>query len=176
MRSPSSLVAQADGTGPSVLRTALSGDREMYHHRFMSALKARGRMPWLVCSPKAVLARPDLSNARKREILAFWMSDLHAVENSPALRQLPGGAIVRLDEIREALLALDGQSSRGRKETAAAVRRHFHARLGGTRHRFALYGPSGDGDDGPPKRPAGAARQAIYQMHAASGGGRGASA
>jgi hypothetical protein len=45
----------------------------------------------------------------KRAILAAWVSDACAVENLPNWRKLPGtGALVALDDILDALRALDG--------------------------------------------------------------------
>jgi hypothetical protein len=45
----------------------------------------------------------------KRAILASWVSDACAVENLPNWRKLPEtGALVPLDDILDALQALDG--------------------------------------------------------------------
>jgi hypothetical protein len=59
--------------------------------------------------PKDVLAHPDLSITDKRAILASWASDASAIASCPALRA-PNGlkAPVTIDEILEALCALDG--------------------------------------------------------------------
>jgi hypothetical protein len=47
----------------------------------------------------------------KRAILASWASDACAVEAAPASRRVPGsGRIVSVDEILEALRALDKQA------------------------------------------------------------------
>jgi hypothetical protein len=52
---------------------------------------------------------PDLGVGAKRAILAAWVSDACAVENLPNWRKLPGtGALVALDDILDALQALDG--------------------------------------------------------------------
>lgn len=59
--------------------------------------------------PQEVLAHPALGEGDKRAILAGWASDACAVENLPNWRKLPGtGALVVLDDILEALRALDG--------------------------------------------------------------------
>jgi hypothetical protein len=42
--------------------------------------------------PSEVLSHPLLSAPEKRCVLAAWASDAFAVEGSPWLRQLPGGA------------------------------------------------------------------------------------
>ena len=75
--------------------------------------------------PIEVLADPDLNPDEKREILAAWASDACAVEVSPALRRAPGSAwIVRIDEILEALRALDKQAGlRGASWARRQVRR-----------------------------------------------------
>ena len=75
--------------------------------------------------PIEVLADPDLNPDEKREILAAWASDACAVEASPALRRAPGSAwIVRIDEILEALRALDKQAGlRGASWARRQVRR-----------------------------------------------------
>lgn len=61
-------------------------------------------------------SRPqDLANdhaltvSRRRELLAFWASDIHAVAGSPALRSYDFGVAVSIDEIFDALKSLDDQ-------------------------------------------------------------------
>jgi hypothetical protein len=50
-----------------------------------------------------------LACSEKRALLASWASDACAVENRPNWRKLPEtGALVPLDEILDALQALDG--------------------------------------------------------------------
>jgi len=64
--------------------------------------------PSEVTHPCAVLDHPGLSLSRKRALLAAWASDACAVEGRPAWRQLPhSGAVVAVDDILEALRALD---------------------------------------------------------------------
>ena len=59
--------------------------------------------------PQEVLAHPALGPSDKRAILASWASDACAVENLPNWRRLPEtGALVALDDILDALRALDG--------------------------------------------------------------------
>jgi hypothetical protein len=55
------------------------------------------------------VAHPVLDTSAKRAILASWASDACAVENLPNWRKLPkADALVPLDEILDALRALDG--------------------------------------------------------------------
>jgi len=59
--------------------------------------------------PQEVLMHRGLEGGAKRAILASWVSDACAVENLPNWRRLPGtGALVALDDILDALRALDG--------------------------------------------------------------------
>jgi hypothetical protein len=59
--------------------------------------------------PRDVIANPNLSLAEKRAILASWASDASAIASCPALRAPDGlKAPVHIDEILEALRALDG--------------------------------------------------------------------
>ncbi len=63
----------------------------------------------LFMEPSEVLAHPALARSEKRAILASWASDACAVENLPNWRKLPEtGALVPLDDILDALQALDG--------------------------------------------------------------------
>ncbi|MBR0915458.1 hypothetical protein [Bradyrhizobium japonicum] len=59
--------------------------------------------------PKDVVSHPDLSLSEMRAILASWASDASAIASCPALRAPEGlKAPVTIDEILEALCALDG--------------------------------------------------------------------
>ena len=59
--------------------------------------------------PQDVLSHPALGTSDKRAILASWASDACAVKNMPNWRRLPEtGALVALDDILDALQALDG--------------------------------------------------------------------
>jgi hypothetical protein len=63
----------------------------------------------LLRDPQEVLAHPTLVSSEKRALLASWASDACAVENLPNWRKLPEtGTLVPLDEILDALQALDG--------------------------------------------------------------------
>jgi hypothetical protein len=63
--------------------------------------------------PRDVVADPTISIGEKRAILASWASDAAAVSSNPALRELPGSHPVTIDEILEALSALDPRPPKG---------------------------------------------------------------
>jgi hypothetical protein len=48
-----------------------------------------------------------LTLSRKRQLLAYWGSDIHAVGGSPALRAYAFGTAVSIAEVQEALCKLD---------------------------------------------------------------------
>jgi hypothetical protein len=63
--------------------------------------------------PRDVVGDPKLSLAEKRAILASWASDASAIASCPAPRAPDGlKAPVHIDEILEALQALDGGGPR----------------------------------------------------------------
>ncbi len=75
-------------------------------HRGGETLEAK-TLPF--SAPQEILAHPALDTSDKRAILASWASDACAVENLPNWRKLPEtGALVPLDDILDALRALDG--------------------------------------------------------------------
>ena len=57
--------------------------------------------------PDEVVSDCRLTHAEKREMLASWASDVRAVPNAPALRQLDNGAVVRIDDVLRALNSLN---------------------------------------------------------------------
>ncbi len=59
--------------------------------------------------PRDIVADTTISIATKRAILASWASDAASVTSNPALRELQGCQIVTIDEILEALSALDDE-------------------------------------------------------------------
>lgn len=59
--------------------------------------------------PRAVVFDLTMSTESKRALLASWASDMHAVENFPALRRLGDGTILCIDHILAALKALDAE-------------------------------------------------------------------
>ena len=63
--------------------------------------------------PRDVVSDPALSRSEKRAILASWASDASAIASCPALRAPCGlKAPVHIDDILEALCALDGSGPR----------------------------------------------------------------
>jgi hypothetical protein len=67
--------------------------------------------------PVGTFAHPDqvvrdlrLTRDEKRAILASWASDACAVEAAPALRRVPDGRLVTIDEVMEALRLLDREA------------------------------------------------------------------
>ena len=57
--------------------------------------------------PRDIVEDPILTLARKRQLLAYWASDIHAVPGAPALRSYAFGPSVSIDDIQSALCALD---------------------------------------------------------------------
>jgi len=106
--------------------------------------------------PNEILNDPAMSRAEKRELLASWASDARAVPGRPSLRQLEDGSRIEVDEILQALKALDadicastsqqtpGQSRRPAQRRARLSFPHW-ARIVGHRRR--------DDDDDPPPCP-----------------------
>jgi len=80
--------------------------------------------------PEDVARDPDLTLNEKRAILASWASDACALEAAPELRQAPSGALVRFDDIMQALQALDRQAGEAgggkpwRRQVRGMLRRH----------------------------------------------------
>lgn len=68
-----------------------------------------------------IVADPSISPSRKRALLAYWASDLHAVAGSPSLRCV-GGVTNTIDSILDALCSLDAeidQAAMARTSTTA---------------------------------------------------------
>jgi hypothetical protein len=65
--------------------------------------------------PTDVVRDPDLTLNEKRAILASWASDACALEATPELRAGPSGAVVRWDDIMDALRTLDREAERNGK-------------------------------------------------------------
>lgn len=59
--------------------------------------------------PHDIVDDRSLTVARRRELLAFWASDIHAVSGAPALRRHVSGVAVTIDDIMDALKALDDE-------------------------------------------------------------------
>ncbi|HEY9010404.1 MAG TPA: hypothetical protein VIN06_05255 [Devosia sp.] len=59
--------------------------------------------------PRDIADDPTLTVSRKRELLAYWASDIHAVTGAPALRAIAAGPTVSIDDIMDALKSLDAR-------------------------------------------------------------------
>jgi hypothetical protein len=97
--------------------------------------------------PAQVLRNPALSKEEKRALLASWASDVHAIADAPSLRRLEDGTVLHIDDILEALKALDAG--------AETIRRPA-ARLPVRRPDGKPYFRLVDDDDDPPPKPAAA--------------------
>jgi hypothetical protein len=80
----------------------------------------------LFAHPSEVLSDWELGVSGKRSLLASWVSDAFAVENSPSLRQLARGAVVCVGDIMDALKSLDEP----RREAAFTISQSFERRGG----------------------------------------------
>jgi hypothetical protein len=104
--------------------------------------------------PDDVLGDAWLTAAEKREILASWASDVRAVADAPALRQLDNGAVIRIDDVLRALTALGDSRDVGKPALVSRRdRRNSRLRLP-KRLRSALRRSWKDDDDDPPPCPA----------------------
>ena len=89
--------------------------------------------------PRDVVSHPTLSLSEKRAILASWASDASAIASCPALRGPDGlKAPVTIDEILEALCALDG----GPHDIRRAASRCVCGRSSGPQRRTIYGSPS----------------------------------
>jgi hypothetical protein len=109
--------------------------------------------------PEQVVSDPTLKLEQKREILASWASDRHAVPDTPNLRQLDSGAILEVEEILEALRGLDNiQRSLGQVhrpfERRSGIRPPRRSVFPGWRSQRSQLDGRDDGDDDPPPFPA----------------------
>lgn len=106
----------------------------------------------LLGHPDDVLLQPDLTVAEKREILAAWASDAHAVPDRPGFRQLDSGAVVGVDAILRALRTLDGVEGERAPPNRKTGPRRRRTLLPFMRTAFRRR----DDDDDPPPTPAAA--------------------
>jgi hypothetical protein len=72
--------------------------------------------------PTEIVHDPVLTLARKRQLLDYWASDIHAITGRPALRSYAHGPTVSIDEIQAALCELDTMVDSG-----AIARRVHHS-------------------------------------------------
>jgi len=104
--------------------------------------------------PADVVADHWLNLEKKRAILASWASDVHAVPDAPGLRQLDNGAVIRVDDILQALRSLDMHAPNADISSIRFQpigRRHAGV---ATRLKFGLRRNRSDDDDEPPPCPA----------------------
>ena len=87
--------------------------------------------------PWDVVLDANLTGIEKKEILAEWASDIHAVEGRPELRMNESGAVLALDRILECLRLVDAEIAAGTAPRAVTrvLRPKPLARLG--RYRTA---------------------------------------
>ena len=57
--------------------------------------------------PREIVHDPLLTLARKRQLVSYWLSDIHAVAGCPALRSYQFGPSVTVDDLFAALTELD---------------------------------------------------------------------
>jgi hypothetical protein len=57
--------------------------------------------------PREIVADPELTVARKRALLARWMSDANSVSGAPDIRRSPAGVTTTVGHLRDALAKLD---------------------------------------------------------------------
>ena len=57
--------------------------------------------------PRAIAADPLLTVARKRALLARWLSDANAVGGAPSIRRSPAGVTTTVEHLRQAMDQLD---------------------------------------------------------------------
>jgi len=121
--------------------------------------------------PDDVLSDPFLSQSEKRAILASWVSDARALESAPALRQLDNGAVVRLDDILQALKALDRESSSDPSGQIIRLnpRRIARKRAAIPRWVSKVIRRKNDDDDEPPPCPAASAIPIRFSFVEANG-------
>jgi len=125
-----------------------------FHEHCAGRLASGSSADELFPSKSSVFAHPDevlrdgeLSIEGKRALLASWASDAFSIENSPSLRQLGSGIVVRVDDIMEALETLDEP----RRDAAFTISRS-HARR--ARKPIARRRNSRPQDDDEPTPPA----------------------
>lgn len=57
--------------------------------------------------PREIVADPELTVARKRALLAHWLSDANTLPGAPHIRRSPAGVTVSVDHLRTSLEKLD---------------------------------------------------------------------
>jgi hypothetical protein len=104
-----------------------------------------------------VLNDARLNSSEKRAILSSWVSDAHAVVDQPALRRLDDGRVIAVDDILDALKAIDGEGGPRMRIGAASHRLRTVSRRGakvGARWLSLMSRRKNSDDDDPPPSPA----------------------
>lgn len=57
--------------------------------------------------PREIVADPELTVARKRALLAHWLSDANTLSGAPHIRRSPAGVTTSVDALRDGLDKLD---------------------------------------------------------------------
>jgi hypothetical protein len=96
--------------------------------------RALGYPAGVFAHPDEVLRDPSLALNEKRAILASWASDACAVEAAPALRRVPGGRLVTIDDVMDAVRLLDREA--GQIHKAPSYRHALEHRRGLSRRTF----------------------------------------
>jgi hypothetical protein len=108
--------------------------------------------------PNEVLNDPIMSRSEKQALLASWASDAHAVPDAPTMRRLEDGSIVAVDEVLDALKALDERDkptrSDSRRSQASYVFRERRRRPAVRKWPRIVSRRRRDDDDDPPPCPA----------------------
>jgi hypothetical protein len=127
----------------------MNGTHDTSSLDYMSAEKVR-RPAESFMRPEEVVSDLRLTNAEKREILASWASDVRAVSDAPALRQLDNGAVVHIDDVLQALNSLnEGETSEQTSFNPLQAYKDMRIRLS-RRLRSSLRKDWPDDDDPPP--------------------------
>jgi hypothetical protein len=126
------------------------------HDDDLASLQAEELMSATVRDPSDITTDPSLKLERKRELLAHWASDIHAVANHPAVRRLKNGAVASIDELLEALKSLDSPTPPG-PNTERRPDHGKHRILARLRQEISRFNHNDDDDDDPPPAPAAAA-------------------
>lgn len=116
-----------------------------------------GSVPEVFGRPEDVLDDPRLSAQEKRAVLASWASDANAVPHLPALRQLPDGSVVKLDDILHALKALDDSDEISVQKSGGLLWRRSFRRRRPMMRQWLRHKQGRDDDDDPPPCPVSAA-------------------
>ncbi|TRC78136.1 hypothetical protein FJV83_29135 [Mesorhizobium sp. WSM4307] len=104
--------------------------------------------------PDEILNDPAMSREEKRALLASWASDARAVPGRPSIRQLDDGSCIEVDEILQALKALDADICASTSQQTPGLSRRPAQRRGRLSFshwaRIVRHRRRDDDDDPPP--------------------------